>query len=90
MSEITELVNEYKYLKDKISNLNHELENVKHDIHMFLSKNSIDTYENRKIKVTRRKMSKQSISKHNVPIEIWEKYATNSVPYYQLSISNKK
>lgn len=88
MVNVDELINDWNEIKSRISYYEQKLEKLKGVIHHELDKR--DSLQNNKYEVYRKKIVRKSITKKNVPSHIWNEYAVESKPYYQLYVHKIK
>lgn len=83
MVNIDELIEDWNDIKSKISYYEHKLDKLKKIIDHELDRSENDNIKNSNYQISRRTMTRKCLTKNNVPEHIWEKYATESKPYYQ-------
>lgn len=87
--DIDNLLDNWADAKEQISDLEHDIEKYKKLATKILYKNDTETISNNTFILKRRQFSKQTLSKNNVPKDIWHKYSktTDCKAFY---LSKKK
>jgi hypothetical protein len=78
-----ELFNDWIDTKEKILYYQHKLEKLKRIINSQMDKNDCDSINNSKYEIYRKEMTRQTITRNNVPRHIWDQYSTKTEPYFQ-------
>lgn len=92
MNEIKDYVSKYIETKNKLKELEKKSEKYNKIIQDYMTKentNSFDhEYENQKYNIKKSIVSRQSVSKKDMPIDVWEKYSKYS-SYVMISLKKK-
>ena len=89
MESIDQLLNKWKEAHDSCIALEKTKQRYRDKIEKILNTHKTQNYENGSFKVVKRVQNRSSISKKDVPPDIWDKYATiNRVSF--ITISSKK
>lgn len=90
MSEYTEKLREWNETKDKIARLEENIEKLKLFFSKEMYKRNTEEITDGKYTLTRRRISKKTISKSCLPRELWDKYAVRcNYDAFYLSKSRK-
>lgn len=84
-----ELIQNYQQYKSEIDLLTKKMEKVKQKIRGKLNELPSKEYQNKNVRVFLKSMNRTTISKKDVPNDIWEKFSVMT-PYETLYIKNKK
>lgn len=76
MSEIGETLHKWYEAKKKLEALEEKINRYKILITKEMNRKDVDTLESGGYSVTRRRNTRTSLSKDNVPAEIWKEYST--------------
>jgi hypothetical protein len=88
MSDIEKDIEKYIHIKEELSLLEKKAEKYKERIDKYMNDNNILKIDNNKSFVSRRLTSRNTISKQNVPKDIFEKYSTKT-SYYVYNFKKK-
>ena len=87
--EINLLLDRWFQLKDEISNMETKLEKCKIIVENFMNKNNTNAITNGKVTVSRKDITRTSVSKKDLPEEVFIKYAKD-ISYTAFHISKNK
>ena len=86
-SDIDTLLRKWSSAKQEISELENKIEKYKRVINRIMDRDSIDIISSSDFKITRKIISRNTISKQDVPKDIWKKYSHScSYPAYYLVV----
>ena len=74
-NDIGKLLEKWSQTKEQIANLEKRIEKYKRVANKLMVKEKSNTLNSLVYRLTSRKISKKTISKIDVPVEIWDKYA---------------
>ncbi len=86
---IDTLLEKWDSAKKEKSVLEKDCERYKDAIERYMNKKDKDTVHGNYYTVTRRSNTRRQISKKNMPVDIWDKYA-NRVTYMSYHLKNNK
>ena len=75
--------------KEKLSELENKLEKYKKYAEKIMNENDLQTLSNSKYTLARRNMSRNILSKDDVPFDVWNRYSRN-INYNMFTIKKNK
>jgi hypothetical protein len=89
--EIEELLNNWNKIKENISMLEKKMEQCKHTAEKLMDNNNTDKLDSKLYTLERRELNRTSISKKDLPEEIWNRFSKESFyNVFYLTQKNKK
>ena len=88
IKDIEKDIEKYISIKEELSLLEKRAEKYKERIEKFMNQNNLNKIDNDKSFVTRTLTSRSTLSKQNVPKDIFEKYSTKT-SYYVYNFKKK-
>ena len=87
--DVNILLEKWYETKEQISSLEKKLDKYKKYAEKIMDSNDLDSLSSSSFSLTKREMSRNILSKDDVPKEIWTKYSRN-ITYPMFVIRNKK
>ena len=75
LEEINTLIDKWYETKTQISSLEAKLDKYKKYVSKIMDNNNTNSISNKKYKISRKKMSRDIISKKDIPTDLWSKYS---------------
>jgi hypothetical protein len=88
-SDIEELLERWKEAKDEIADLENKCDKYKRAVEKIMNSEDTNKLSAKNICVTRRILNRESLSKKDIPKDIWEKYS-KKLSYSAFYFSKKK